>query len=382
MRDVLIIGDTYRSPELRHEVPLGVPDPFTYLERDGERHVFVTSMEAGRIEALGLGLHVHTLDEIGLDALIRQQVGVHAMRLRLAVNACTHAGLVRGVVSHAFPAGHLDALRESGIELTVDQETFDRRRRAKNELELAGIRRAQLAAEAGMRTVGRMLAGAFGDGDALVLDGDPLTVERVKSAVAAAFEEHGCVSDDFIVAPGRQGAVGHDMGSGPIREGQPIVIDLWPRDRESACFADMTRTFVAGEPTSEIREYHRLAREALERTTALVRPGTDCRELFDAACEVFEAAGHPTLRTKADGEVLADGFFHGLGHGVGLEVHEGPYLTNTPDGELVAGDVITLEPGLYRHGYGGVRVEDLVLVTADGYEVLTDFPYDLEVAPT
>jgi Xaa-Pro aminopeptidase len=380
--DVLIIGDTYRSPELRHEVPLGVPDPITYLERDGERHVYVPAMEAERIEALALGVVVHSNEEIGLDQLIREGLERHALRLRLAVNACRHAELARAAVPHTFPAGHLVSLRESGVDLTVDQELFDRRRRDKNELELAGIRRAQRAAEAGMRTAAAMLAAAEPGRGSLLLEGEALTVERVKAAVAAAFEEHGCVSDDFIVAPGAQGAVGHEMGSGPIAPGEPVVIDLWPRDRESACFADMTRTLVAGEPSAEIREYHRLAREALDRTTALVRAGTDCRAVFDAACDVFESAGHPTLRTKANGEILADGFFHGLGHGVGLEVHESPYMSDIPAGALVTGDVITLEPGLYRRGYGGVRLEDLVLVTADGHEVLTDFPYDLEVAST
>ena len=107
-------------------------------------------------------------------------------------------------------------------------------------------------------------------------------------------------------------------------------------------------------------------------------PGVTGRELFGAACDVFEAAGEPTQRTKPDGEALRDGFFHSLGHGVGLEVHEEPSLGRTGTDELVAGDVIAIEPGCYRNGYGGVRVEDLALVTEDGYERLTDFPYALE----
>ena len=378
MRDILVIGDTYRCPELRHEIPLGVPDPFVYLERDAERHVYAPSMEGPRIEALGLGVTVHANEEIGLDDLIRQGLGRYEIRARLVVNACLHAGLERAAVPHTFPAGYVDRLRESGIELVVDQEAFDRRRRAKNEAELAGIRRAQLAAEAGMRAAADLISAAEPRNGSLVLEGEDLTVERVKAAIARAFDEHGCTADDFVVAPGAQGAVGHDMGSGPIAPGEPVIVDLWPRDRESACFADMTRTFTAGDASPEIRNYHRLTREVLAHVTGLVRPGVTCRTLFDASCELFEAEGHPTLRTKRDGEVLGDGFFHGLGHGVGLEVHESPYLTSSPEGDLVAGDVITLEPGLYRQGHGGVRLEDLVLVTADGAEVLTDFPYDLE----
>jgi Xaa-Pro aminopeptidase len=381
MPDVLIVGDTYRSPELRHEVPLGVPDPFVYLERDGERHAFLPSMECERVAALDLGLVVHPYEEIGNDELIGQGLERGRIRLELAVNACRLARLERAAVPHTFPAGHFERLRAAGVELVVDQATFDDRRRVKSEAELAGIRRAQRAAEAGMRRAAELLGAAERRNGSLRVDGGELTAERVKAAVATAFEEHGCTADDFVVAPGPQGAVGHEMGAGPISPGEAVVVDLWPRDRDSGCFADMTRTFVAGEASDELRGYHRLAREALESVTGLVRAGADCRELFDASCEVFEASGLPTLRTKAEGESLADGFFHALGHGVGLEVHESPFLGRTPEGELVAGDVITLEPGAYRRGYGGVRLEDLLLVTEDGCEVLTDFPYDLEVAP-
>ena len=138
----------------------------------------------------------------------------------------------------------------------------------------------------------------------------------------------------------------------------------------------MTRTFVAGEPDAELVEWHGLCREALERCVDAIAPGVAGRDVWGVACDIFEAAGHPTQRSKKPGEVLHDGFFHGLGHGVGLEVHEAPGLSRGPD-TLVAGDVLAVEPGLYRQGYGGVRLEDLVLVTQDGAEVLTDFSYEL-----
>jgi len=139
----------------------------------------------------------------------------------------------------------------------------------------------------------------------------------------------------------------------------------------------MTRTFVVGEPSEELVTYHKLVHEVLDRTLAAVKPGVAGRDVYVLASERFHEAGYPTGLHKRDGEVLEDGFFHGLGHGVGLDVHEQPWLSRYP-GELVEGDVITLEPGLYRHGYGGCRLEDLVLVTKDGAEVLTEFPYDLE----
>jgi Xaa-Pro aminopeptidase len=139
----------------------------------------------------------------------------------------------------------------------------------------------------------------------------------------------------------------------------------------------MTRTYVVGQPSDEVQEWHRLVKDALDRSTAEVRPGVNGRRLFELVCGLFQDAGYKTQLNKEPGEVLEDGFFHGLGHGVGLEVHELPSMGRTGH-DLVPGDVVTIEPGLYRAGYGGLRLEDLVLVTSDGHELLTDYPYDLQ----
>ena len=211
----------------------------------------------------------------------------------------------------------------------------------------------------------------------LELDGEQLTVERVKSAMFAAFVAHGASSDDIIVAPGPQGAVGHDMGSGPISAGVPIVIDIWPRDNETFMFCDMTRTFVVGDVPDDVQKWHKLTKEALDRAISEIRDGADGRKIFDGTCDIFEGAGEPTQRTKEQGKALSEGFFHGLGHGVGLEVHEQPGMGLASKLPLKAGDVVTVEPGCYRQGYGGVRLEDLVLVTENGAENLTQYPYEL-----
>ena len=166
------------------------------------------------------------------------------------------------------------------------------------------------------------------------------------------------------------------MGSGPISAGDSIVIDLWPRDKASACYADMTRTFVVGDVPDEVRAFHEATLDSLQRSFGAIRAGVEGAAVFQAACDAYHERGYPTQLTKKAGEVLRDGFFHGLGHGVGLEVHEAPGMGRGP-GSLAAGDVVTVEPGCYRYGYGGVRLEDLVVVTDDGYENLTDFPYDL-----
>ncbi len=199
----------------------------------------------------------------------------------------------------------------------------------------------------------------------------------MKTAIRTVFLEHGTSCDDFVVSHGPQSAIGHHVGDGVLRPGEPILIDIWPRDDESACSADMTRTFVVGEIPDEVEVWHLLCMEALDRALADIRPGVTGKSVYEGSCEIFEAAGYATQRTKAEGETLADGFYHSLGHGVGLEVHEQPLLGLSGHDELVAGDVLAVEPGLYREGFGGLRLEDLVLVTADGAETLTRFPYDL-----
>ncbi len=376
MPEVLIYSDSIRSADMRHAVPLAVPDPFLYAEQNGTKHVFANSMEAGRLRGLGL-FDVHLHEELGVDELMQSGIGYGELKAQLAVRAVKSLGLERAAVPETFPVWLADRLRAEGVELEVDQDLFDERRRVKTEAQIAGMRRAQKAAEAAMDTCRDLLRRAEIDGDKLVLDGEQLTVERVKAEMNATFAAHDTTADEYIVGPGAQGAVGHDMGSGPISPHSPVVVDIWPRDNASGVYTDMTRTFVVGDVPDDVREWHRLCKEALDRALGEIRPGADALAIFEGTCEIFEAAGEATPRTKKPGEAQVDGFFHGLGHGVGLEVHEEPGMGRLADKQLVAGDVVTVEPGLYRSGYGGVRLEDIVLVTDDGAENLTDYPYDL-----
>jgi Xaa-Pro aminopeptidase len=366
--DVLIYADTFRSPELRHEVPLGIPDPILYAEKDGTRHIVTSSMEAARLAELNL-FELHLMEELGVDELFKSGLKRPEIRAELALRGVRAAGIEHAVVPESFPLWLGDHLRANGIELSTDRDFFENRRRVKTEAQLAGMRRAQAAAEAAMDRCRELLRTRVESGG--------LTVEEVKAAMNVVFAEHGTAADDFIVAPGAQGAVGHDMGSGPIRAGVPVVVDIWPRDNESFIYCDMTRTFVVGEVADDVRKWHRLCKEALDRAISEIKAGVDGKAIFDGTCEIFEAAGEPTQRTKTPGEPLVDGFFHGLGHGVGLEVHESPGLGLIAEKTLLAGDVVTVEPGLYRKGYGGVRLEDLILVTEDGAENLTRYSYDL-----
>jgi Xaa-Pro aminopeptidase len=376
MSDVLIVADTRSSPEMRHEVPLVVPDPFLYAEVGGERHAVAVSMEKARIEELGI--HVLAWDELGADELLDRGLRPHEIAREVYLRGCRELGLESALVPDRFPLGIADHLRGSGIELTSDPEHFRGRRRVKNDFELAGIRRAQRAAEAAMAAVRDVLAASERRNGGLAFDGETLTCELLKRHVDAAFVEHGASADESIVSHGAQTAVAHDMGSGEIGADDVVLLDLFPLDRESACYADMTRVFAVGEPPGELRSYHGLVKEALDLAVREIRPGVDGKDVHRLVCDFFHERGFPTQLHKPKGEVLEEGFFHGTGHGVGLAVHEAPALGRIGD-ELVAGDVITIEPGLYRPGLGGIRLEDLVFVTDDGHEVLTDFPYELEV---
>jgi Xaa-Pro aminopeptidase len=375
--DVLMYGDTMRSPELRHEVPVLIPDGFLYAEKDGRRVVILHSLEIPRVREDAPELEILPLEQLGIDELLAQGLKGWEVELELALRACRELGIERAAVPPSFPLGHADHLRGNGIEIAVERDLFDNRRRAKNATEIEGIRRAQRACEAALDASRELLRRAEADGAGLEVDGEPLTSERIKRVIEDVFADHGVEGSDMIVSHGAQTAVGHNMGSGQIAADEPIVFDLFPRDKATGCYSDMTRTYVVGKPSDEVKEWHALVKRALETSTAGVKPGVNGRTLFEQVCEQFQAAGYKTQLNKDPGEVLEDGFFHSLGHGVGLEVHELPSMGRTGH-ELVPGDVITIEPGLYRSGYGGVRLEDIVLVTDDGYEVLTDYPYDLQ----
>lgn len=376
MTDVLIAADSMRSPEMRHEVPLAVPDAFLYAEHDGRRVVVVSSLEAERVRESDAGLEVLPLESFGVDDLLAQGIRRGEAELQTYTRACRELGIERVAVPATFPLELADRLRANGVEVTADGELFAARRRRKTAAELAGLRRAQGACEAALDVAREMLRNATLNGT-LLLEGAPLTSERLRAEVERVFGEHGAYADAFIVAHGPQTSVGHELGHGPILPGEPITFDLFPRDRETGVYTDMTRTYVVGDVPDDLRAWHGLCKEALDRVVAAVKPGVNGRTLFEIPCELFAEHGFPTQLTKAPGEVLVDGFFHSLGHGVGLEVHERPSLGRVGD-DLVVGDVIALEPGLYRSGYGGVRLEDIAIVTDDGVDVVTDYPYDLE----
>jgi Xaa-Pro aminopeptidase len=379
MTDLLIVGDTERSRELRHEIPIHVGDPFLYAEVGGRRVAVVWSIEGDRIAAVDPSIEIIPVESFPSDELIRAGVDYYEIVPTLTVQMVESLGITKARVPRSFPLQYADKLRAAGVELVTDQRFFDDRRRRKTAAELDGIQRASRATVTAMTAIAEVLARSEPSDGGRVVDGEPLTSEVLKDVASRVFEEHGCRGDELIVAIGPQSAGGHDQGSGPVANDDVVLCDLFPRHTESACFSDMTRTFVVGTPDPEIATWHGHTLEALELSRGLVRPGADGVQVFKAVCDFYEGLGYPTNLSKPEGTVLREGFNHGLGHGVGLAVHEAPALGKIGH-ELVAGDVITLEPGLYRHGFGGVRLEDLVVVTDDGCDTLTAFPYSLDPA--
>lgn len=377
---VLIYGDSVRSPALRHEVPIAIGDAFLYLETDGRRAVVTNVLEVDRIAAAVPDVERLLMSELGSDELIAQGLSYEKIDREVAVRAVDRLGIRAAIVPPEFPVAMADRLRAAGVEVTPDDDEFEQRRRAKTDAEMAGIRRATEAGLAGLAECARLLRESEIDGDGLVYEGDVLTSELVRARVREVCARAGATApEDIIVAPMRPGDdVGHESGSGPLPAHAPICLDLWPQDEESGCYTDMTRTWVRGDISDGIAELHKLVLEAHERACAAVRPGVPGVDVYGAACDVFEAAGHPTQRTKVPGESLRHGFFFGLGHGVGLEVHEAPALGRTGAAPLIAGDVIAVEPGTVDLEHGGMRVEDLLVVTESGADNLTAyFPYEL-----
>jgi Xaa-Pro aminopeptidase len=376
MTTFVFYGDTERSAAMRHELPISIVDPFLLAVVDGQAHVVVNGLEGDRVAAAVPGAVLLDIADLGFGELLETCLSTYQIDLELAARGAAAMGIREAIADPGMPVAVADRLRSDGIVLTVDGEEVAARRRVKSAAELVGIRRAQAAAEAGMRAAAALLGRAAPDGGRLVADGEVLTAEAVRAVLRHACQQAGAPAPPEVMIGSVWQGTGHEPGSGPLPAGLPIVIDLWPRDEASACWADMARTFVVGQVMSTVGEQEQLVRRALERVRAAVRPGISGQDLHEMACDIFETAQYRTQRT-GPGDDPDEGFQFSLGHGVGLAVHEAPLLGLMGNDVLAAGDVIAIEPGLWVPQIGEVRFEDLLLVTKDGSQTLTSYPYSL-----
>jgi len=246
-------------------------------------------------------------------------------------------------------------------------------RAVKTEEEVEHVRRAQRANEAAMARAEELIRGADVVDGVLHHDGEPLTSEFVRQEIEITLLRNDCSLDETIVACGNDAADPHNRGSGPLEADEFVIVDIFPRDKASKYHSDMTRTFLNGTPSETQQEWYDVTQEALEAALDAVGPGVPSEAVNQAVVDVYQKHGHPTIFTDPETEI---GFIHSTGHGVGLDVHEKPGVSRGGD-ELRAGHVVTIEPGLYDPDVGGVRIEDIVVVTEDGYENLADYPISL-----
>ena len=373
--DGYLIEADGEAPDQRYLSGFTAPDPFVTLYT-GEVHLLVSALEYGRAKRNARADDVERHSDYDHRANVEEYGPTEGGHRTLSAFLDAHD--VESVSAPAdFPLGTADGLRELGVEVRADHdEVVGDIRATKTDEEVEHVRAAQRANEAAMARAEELLSAATVEDDGtLVHDGETLTAERVKQEIEIELLRHGCALDETIVACGADAADPHDRGSGPLAADEAIIVDIFPRSKETSYYADMTRTFCVGEPSETVEEWYDLTLEAQEAALDAIAAGVPGSEVHGAVCDVYEDAGLPTLRAD---ETTETGFIHTTGHGVGLDIHESPRLSEQ-DNELRAGHVVTVEPGLYDPEVGGVRIEDLVVVTEDGYENLTDYEKSLRV---
>ena len=313
------------------------------------------------------------LDEAGFE-----DHGPFASFARLAAKLLRQRAAEEARVSARLQAGYLEELRATGLGIEVDRELFRTERRQKSQQEAAFIQASQRAAEAAVVEVVSQLAQADIRDGILWLDESPLTSERLYARASLRLGEKGFTCPDMIIAGSPECAMPHFRGQGPIRAGAPVIIDIFPSSRKTHYYGDLTRTVVVGDIPDEVRRMHAAVLQSLDAGIESIRAGASGREVHQGVCQVLVDRGYGTTTKGFEGAEGAARMNHSTGHGVGLDVHEEPSLRGPDDNTLLEGDVVTVEPGLYLLGFGGVRVEDTGMVTKDGFKNFTTLTRSLD----
>ena len=348
------------------------PDPFLFAQLGRRRLVVMSDLERDRARKQARVPRVLSWSRL---ARALEEEG------KLPTVAQVAARVVRGLgarsveVPRSFPVGLAQELRALRIAVHVAPDPFWPERAVKRPDEVRAITRALRAAEDGLQAGLEALRSCrIGRDGWLRRDGRVFRAEDLRAAVNTRIMAAGAVPAHTICAPGDQAVDPHEEGHGPIRAHTPIVMDIFPRAEESGYFGDLTRTVVRGRATERLREVYALVNEGVRLGHRRLHDGADGQAIHREIQARFDARGYRT--GMKDGRM--QGFFHGTGHGLGLQIHEAPSIGTRP-GVLRAGHVVTVEPGLYYLGLGGVRIEDVALVTRTGSRNLTRVPKFLEI---
>ncbi|MDD5768342.1 MAG: Xaa-Pro peptidase family protein [Methanothrix sp.] len=357
---LLLLGDGRCNLEIYYLSRFIAPDRFALLASTSIS-VLVSGMEEGRARKESAADEVFSTSDYGIREKLARFERPEGAYVAVLKEFLRDRGVKRLGVFGDFPVRiYLDLAED--FEIFVHESPVSEMREVKTAEEIEAIRYSQRACEEAMKLAIEMIRRSRPSGEILVLDGEPLTSERVRSAIDVSLLERGCEAEDTIVAGGSDAADPHFVGSGPLPRDAPIVIDIFPRSKRSRYFADMTRTVLRGEAEEEVVEIYQAVAAAQEAGIAAVRAGSSGRDVHLKVCEVFEGRGYPEREVR--------GFIHSTGHGVGLEVHERPSLSEVGR-TLKENNVVTVEPGLYYPELGGVRLEDLVVVRRGGCDNLT-----------
>ena len=382
---LLVIAAPEHDATAYHLSGFLAPDPVIYLRLGGESckgYLIVSSMEYGRAKRDARADEVLSFDELDVMNLARElKSGGRALAAATA-RLLERLGAANSPVAVPPSLGvvYADELRARGLTVRPDAGLFAGLRRQKSEKEISSVEKTQKAVEeACAHAVGILRESGIAEDGTLLHEGETLTSERLRSEIDIELLRRGCAAEGTITACGAQAADPHERGHGPLIAGESIILDIFPVDRASHYYADMTRTFVKGEPGKELQRMYDAVFESQEAALAMVGPGVNGRSIHTKVSDILHEAGYETLlHDQKPGEPLQRGFIHGTGHGVGLEIHEAPRVS-TAEENLVPGDVVTIEPGLYYPEIGGVRIEDLVVVTEDGCRNLTQFPKEFRI---
>lgn len=348
------------------------PDPFLFVQAGRRRFVVMSDLERDRARKQARVTRVLAWSRIAGEL---EREGKAPTVARIAARVLRRLGARSAEVPRSFPVGLARELQALRVAVRVAPDPFWPERVVKRPDEVRAITAALRAAEAGLLAgLEALRATRIGRDGTLRRGGRVFTVEDLRAAVNTRIMAEGAVPAHTICAPGDQAVDPHEEGHGPIRAHTPIVMDIFPRSEKTGYFGDLTRTVVRGRASARLQEVYALVNEGVRLGHRRLRDGIEGRDVHREIQALFEARGYKT--GVKDGRM--QGFFHGTGHGLGLQIHEPPSISTRPS-TLRAGHVVTVEPGLYYLGLGGVRIEDVALVTRTGSRNLTRVPKFLEI---